>query len=99
MTPESKKSLEELWDLLYHNYTLAEFYDDLEDDLTDEILRCIIKYNGDEFENLYNEYKAWVHDAHGDVVKPKRPDDIVNWEEHDDEEDRLNQNLGETICN
>ena len=73
------KELDELWDLLYHHYTLAEFYKDLEEHPWSSgynfagKIESIIKYNGAEYEKLYDEYSAWAQDVVGDVVKPKRP--------------------------
>jgi len=89
LNPESQEALGELWELLYHHYSLAEFYDDLEEhpwfsglNFSDKI-ESIIKYNGVKFENLYNEYSAWAQDVEGDVMKPKRPgedDDRIDTE-------------------
>ena len=79
LSPKEQKELSELWDGLYHHYTLAEFYDDLEEHPwssgynSSEAINKIIEYNGAEYEKLYDEYSAWVQDAEGDVVKPKRP--------------------------
>ena len=92
LSPESKEAGLELWDLLYHHYTLAEFYKDLEEHPwssgynSSEAINKIIEYNGAEYEKLYDEYSAWVQDAEGDVVKPKRPPAEFN-EDDDDEED------------
>jgi hypothetical protein len=78
-SPEPQKVLNEMWDLLYHHYTLAEFYDDLEQhpwsvtNMSDK-LDSIIKYNGPEFENLYYDYRVWMEEGTlEDIVKPERP--------------------------
>ena len=79
LSPDAQEDARELWDLLYHHYSLAEFYDDLEEHPwssgynSSEAINKIIEYNGAEYEKLYDEYSAWVQDAEGDVVKPKRP--------------------------
>jgi len=79
LSPEAQEAGRELWDLLYHHYTLAEFYKDLEEHPWSsgynfsEAMEKIIEYNGAEYEKLYNEYSAWAQDVEGDVVKPKRP--------------------------
>jgi len=85
LNPEGQEALSELWEVLYHHYSLAEFYDDLEEhpwssgyNFSDKF-ESIINYNGDKFENLYNEYSAWAQDVEGDVMKPKRPD--VDWDD------------------
>ena len=92
LSPESQEDLSELWDLLYHHYSLAEFYDDLEEhpwssgyNFSDKF-ESIFKYNGDKFETLYDEYSAWVQDVEGDVMKPERPADEV-YDDDDEEED------------
>ena len=92
LNPEGQEALSELWDLLYHHYTLAEFYKDLEEHPwssgynSSEAINKIIEYNGAEFEKLYDEYSAWVQDVEGDVVKPERPaDEVYDDEEEDDE--------------
>tara|TARA_B110001454_G_C12332176_1_gene272349 strand:- start:193 stop:459 length:267 start_codon:yes stop_codon:yes gene_type:complete len=78
MSPEDQKELGELWDTLYHYYTLAEFYDDLEAhpwsvaNMSDKLDK-IIKYNGAEFQNLYDEYRGWVEHGKPLFDKPKRP--------------------------
>ena len=81
LSPEAQEAGRDLWELLYHHYTLAEFYDDLEEhpwssgyNFSDKF-ESIIKYNDAEFENLYNQYSAWAQDVEGDVVKPKRPEE------------------------
>ena len=77
-SPEPQEVLDEVWDLLYHHYTLAEFYDDLEQhpwsvaNMSDK-LDSIIKYNGPEFENLYYDYRVWRESGEDDIVKPERP--------------------------
>ena len=79
LNPEGQEALSELWEVLFHHYSLAEFYDDLEEHKwssgynSSEAINKIIEYNGAEYEKLYDEYSAWVQDAEGDVVKPKRP--------------------------
>ena len=79
LSPKEQKEVAELWDTLYHHYTLAEFYDDLEAHPwssgynSSEAIDKIIEYNGAEFQNLYDEYSAWAQDVEGDVMKPKRP--------------------------
>ena len=81
LSPEAQEAGRDLWDLLFHHYTLAEFYDELEEHRwpsgfnSSEAINKIIEYNGAEFEKLYNEYSAWVQDVEGDVVKPKRPEE------------------------
>ena len=79
LSPEAQEAGRELWDLLYHHYSLAEFYDDLEAhpwsvaNMSDK-LDSIIKYNGPEFENLYYDYRVWMEDGTlEDIVKPERP--------------------------
>ena len=98
LSPEAQEAGRELWDLLYHHYTLAEFYDELEEHPwanalasgynSSEAINKIIEYNGAEFEKLYDEYSAWVQDVEGDVVKPERPADEV----YDDDEEEDNGN-------
>ena len=95
LSPEAQEAGGELWDLLYHHYTLAEFYDDLEAhpwsvaNMSDK-LDSIIKYNGPEFENLYLDYRVWVESLvpgsvdGDDIVKPERPADEVYEEEEED---------------
>ena len=79
LSPDAQEDARELWDVLYHHYSLAEFYDDLEEHPwssgynSSEAINKIIEYNGAEFQNLYDEYSAWAQDAEGDVVKPERP--------------------------
>ena len=91
LSPGAQEDARELWDLLYHHYTLAEFYDELEEYPWSsgynfsEAMEKIIEYNGAEFQNLYDEYRGWVESGEGDVVKPKRPPAEFN--EDDDEED------------
>ena len=91
-SPEPQEVLDEMWDLLYHHYTLAEFYDDLEEHPwssgynSSAAIDKIIEYNGAEFEKLYDEYSAWVQDVEGDVMKPERPADEV-YDDDDEEED------------
>ena len=91
MSPEEQKELGKLWDTLYHHYTLAEFYDDLEEHPwssgynSSVKLDSVIKYNGPEFEKLYDEYKGWVESGEGDIVKPLRP--LVEFNEDDDDDD------------
>ena len=95
LSPDAQEDARELWDLLYHHYSLAEFYDELEEypwanALTSgynssEAINKIIEYNGAEFETLYDEYSAWVQDVEGDVMKPERPADEVY--DDDEEED------------
>ena len=83
MSPEDQKELGELWDGLFHHYTLAEFYDDLEEHPwssgynSSAAIDKIIEYNGAEFQNLYDEYRVWVESGEDDIVKPKRPDEEV----------------------
>ena len=79
LSPEAQEAGRELWDLLYHHYSLAEFYDDLEAhpwsvaNMSDK-LDSIIKYNGPEFENLYYDYRVWMEEGTlEDIVKPERP--------------------------
>ena len=92
LSPGAQEDARELWDLLYHHYSLAEFYDDLEEHPwssgynSSEAINKIIEYNGAEFEKLYDEYSAWVQDVEGDVVKPERPADEV-YDDDDEEED------------
>ena len=93
LSPEGQEAASELWELLYHHYTLAEFYKDLEEhpwssgyNFSGKI-ESIIKYNGVKFENLYNEYSAWAQDVEGDVVKPERPPAEFLDDEEDEEED------------
>ena len=91
LSPEAQEAGKDLWDLLYHHYTLAEFYDELEEHRwpsgfnSSAAIDKIIEYNGAEFQNLYDEYRGWVESGEGDVVKPKRPPAEFN--EDDDEED------------
>ena len=97
LSPEAQEAGRELWDLLYHHYSLAEFYDDLEAhpwsvaNMSDK-LDSIIKYNGPEFENLYLDYRVWVESLvpgsvdGDDIVKPERPADEVYEEEEEDDE-------------
>ena len=91
LRPGAQEDARELWDVLYHHYSLAEFYDDLEEYPWSsgynfsEAMEKIIEYNGAEFQNLYDEYRGWVESGEGDVVKPKRPPAEFN--EDDDEED------------
>ena len=79
LSPEAQEAGRDLWDILSYHYTLAEFYDDLEEHPwssgynSSEAIDKIIEYNGAEFQNLYDEYSAWVQDVEGDVVKPERP--------------------------
>ena len=94
LSPDSQEAASELWELLYHHYTLAEFYDDLEEHPwssgynSSAAIDKIIEYNGAEFQNLYDEYSAWAQDAEGDVVKPERPPaEFLDDEEDDDEEE------------
>jgi len=96
LSPEAQEAGRELWDLLYHHYSLAEFYDDLEAhpwsvaNMSDK-LDSIIKYNGPEFENLYLDYRVWVESLvpgsvdGDDIVKPERPADEVYEEEEEDD--------------
>jgi len=96
LSPDAQEDARELWDLLYHHYSLAEFYDELEEHPwanalasgynSSEAINKIIEYNGAEFEKLYDEYSAWVQDVEGDVVKPERPADEV-YDDDDEEED------------
>jgi len=92
LSPDAQEAGRELWDVLYHHYSLAEFYDDLEEHPwssgynSSEAINKIIEYNGAEFEKLYDEYSAWVQDVEGDVVKPERPADEV-YDDDDEEED------------
>ena len=92
LSPDSQEAASELWELLYHHYTLAEFYDDLEEHPwssgynSSEAIDKILEYNGAEFQNLYDEYKGWVESGEDDIVKPKRPPVEFN-EDDDDEED------------
>ena len=92
LSPGAQEDARELWDLLYHHYSLAEFYDELEEHPwssgynSSEAINKIIEYNGAEFEKLYDEYSAWVQDVEGDVVKPERPADEV-YDDDDEEED------------
>ena len=96
LSPEAQEAGRELWDLLYHHYSLAEFYDDLEAhpwsvaNMSDK-LDSIIKYNGPEFQNLYLDYRVWVESLvpgsvdGDDIVKPERPVDEVYEEEEEDD--------------
>ena len=83
LSPDAQEAASELWEVLFHHYSLAEFYDDLEEHPwskgynSSEAIDKIIEYNGDEFQKLYDEYSAWAQDVEGDVVKPKRPE--VYW--------------------
>ena len=83
MSPEEQKELGKLWDTLYHHYTLAEFYDDLEEHPwssgynSSDKLDKIMEYNGPEFEKLYDEYKGWIESGEDDIVKPKRPKEEI----------------------
>ena len=92
LSPDAQEAGRELWDVLYHHYSLAEFYDDLEEHPwssgynSSEAINKIIEYNGAEFEKLYDEYSAWVQDVEGDVMKPERPADEV----YDDDEEEDN---------
>ena len=96
LSPGAQEDARELWDLLYHHYSLAEFYDELEEHPwanaldsgynSSEAINKIFEYNGAEFEKLYDEYSAWVQDVEGDVVKPERPADEV-YDDDDEEED------------
>ena len=92
LSPDAQEDARELWDVLYHHYSLAEFYDDLEEHPwssgynSSEAINKIIEYNGAEFEKLYDEYSAWVQDVEGDVMKPERPADEV----YDDDEEEDN---------
>ena len=96
LNPDAQEAARELWDVLYHHYSLAEFYDDLEEHPwanalasgynSSEAINKIIEYNGDEFQKLYDEYSAWAQDVEGDVVKPERPPAEFN-EDDDEEED------------
>ena len=92
LSTDAQEAARELWDVLYHHYSLAEFYDDLEEHPwssgynSSEAINKIIEYNGAEFEKLYDEYSAWVQDVEGDVVKPERPADEV-YDDDDEEED------------
>ncbi len=83
--PKFKTASEELDDLLCHHYTLAEFYDDLvahcwAQAASSQHIDRVIKYNGDEFRQLYVAYSKWVMSPPGTVVLPVRPPD-----EYDDE--------------
>ena len=83
LSPDAQEDARELWDLLYHHYSLAEFYDELEEHPwanaldsgynSSEAINKIIEYNGAEFQNLYDEYRVWVESGEGDIVKPERP--------------------------
>ena len=96
LSPDAQEAGRELWDLLYHHYSLAEFYDDLEAhpwsvaNMSDK-LDSIIKYNGPEFKNLYLDYRVWVESLvpgsvdGDDIVKPERPADEVYEEEEEDD--------------
>ena len=92
LSPDAQEDARELWDLLYHHYSLAEFYDELEEHRwpsgfnSSAAIDKIIEYNGAEFQNLYDEYKGWVESGEDDIVKPKRPPVEFN-EDDDDEED------------
>jgi len=83
LSPKEQKEVAELWDTLYHHYTLAEFYDDLEAHPwssgynSSDKLDKIIEYNGPEFEKLYDEYKGWIESGEDDIVKPKRPKEEI----------------------
>jgi len=93
LSPDAQEAASELWDVLYHHYSLAEFYDDLEEHPwssgynSSEAIDKIIEYNGAEFQNLYDEYSAWAQDVEGDVVKPERPADEVYDDDDEEEED------------
>ena len=92
LSQEPQEVLDEMWDLLYHHYTLAEFYDDLEEHPwslanSSVALDSVIEYNGPEFENLYKEYRGWVESGESDIVKPKRPPAEFNLDDNDEEED------------
>ena len=83
LSPKEQKELAEVWDQLYHHYTLAEFYDDLEEHPwssgynSSDKLDKIMEYNGPEFEKLYDEYKGWIESGEDDIVKPKRPKEEI----------------------
>ena len=89
LSTDAQEAARELWDVLYHHYSLAEFYDDLEEHPwssgynSSEAIDKIIEYNGAEFQNLYDEYRVWVESGEGDVVKPERPPEEFN--ENDEE--------------
>ena len=92
LSPDAQEAGSDLWDLLFHNYTLAEFYDDLEEhpwssgyNFSDKF-ESIIKYNGPEFEKLYYDYRVWAQSGEDDVMKPERPADEV----YDDDEEEDN---------
>ena len=93
LSPEAQEAGRDLWDLLYHHYTLAEFYDELEEHRwpsgfnSSAAIDKIIEYNGAEFQKLYDEYKGWVESGEGDVVKPKRPPEEFNDDEEEEEDD------------
>ena len=93
LSPDAQEAGRELGELLFHHYTLAEFYDDLEEHPwssgynSSEAINKIIEYNGAEFETLYDEYSAWVQDVEGDVVKPERPPAEFLDDEEDDDDD------------
>ena len=84
LSPDAQEAARELWDVLYHHYSLAEFYDDLEEHPwssgynSSAAIDKIIEYNGAEFQKLYDEYSAWAQDVEGDVVKPERPSEEFN---------------------
>ena len=97
LSPEEQKEVAEAWDGLLHHYTLAEFYDDLEEHKwssgynSSGKLDKIMEYNGPEFENLYLDYRVWVESLvpgsvdGDDIVKPERPADEVYEEEEEDD--------------
>ena len=96
LSTDAQEAARELWDVLYHHYSLAEFYDDLEEHPwssgynSSAAIDKIIEYNGDEFQKLYDEYSAWAQDVEGDVVKPERPPEEFNeddekWDVDEDE--------------
>ena len=93
LSPEAQEAGRDLWDLLYHHYTLAEFYDELEEYPWSsgynfsEAMEKIIEYNGAEFQNLYDEYRGCVESGEGDVVKPKRPPEEFNDDDEEEEDD------------
>ena len=82
LSPEAQEAGNELWDLLYHHYTLAEFYDDLcmhpwySGYNSSKKIDTIIEYNGVEYENLYVTYKTWIDSGAPYDDKPIRPDDV-----------------------
>ena len=95
LSPDAQEAGRELGELLFHHYTLAEFYDDLEDHPwssgynSSAAIDKIIEYNGPEFENLYLDYRVWVESLvpgsvdGDDIVKPERPADEVYEEEEE----------------